>query len=289
MKKLLCLLAVAALFSISASAQYVTKSLDSDLHPTFDISKYTNYVPIWVGEKEYDAMAEAGIRLDLTLDGNERNMWVWNGYQQIEAEGPNSFNEDESHFCLYVTGVNGWSGQGFAASAAYPVDLSFIDDTYKVHFAIKGDHSFPHSIWFGSAKMSVGDTEFVDGNNIYTSVGTWEGQDEWYNFDIPFSKLTEIATSFPVQADGVWSEANGGASSYMENYFASLSGGTEGVELHLDNMFFYQDTTNDIATPNVNDGIKTIYDLQGRVVENPKLPGIYILIDGQGSRKVVLK
>ena len=85
----------------------------------------------------------------------------------------------------------------------------------------------------------MGNGQFDDGGVLYPNVGTYENDGEWYYFDIPYSVMKQIATSAPINADDVWESASGGPKAYTNNYFWSLSGGTAGVELHLDNIFFY--------------------------------------------------
>ena len=246
MKKIFAIAALLLAGSALASAQYVTKAYNdvTGNYDKFDWANAHNFVPIAVSTGVAEAMesvTEQGIKFDLRINEETTHDWFWDGtYAAIEdggQGGENSFGEQEDHFAIRVSGAANWSGQGFVSDV--PLDLSFLNDNYYLHFAIKGNPDVVHAIGFGSAKMSVGNGQFDDNGKLYINVGTYENDGEWYYFDIPYSVLKQIATSAPVNQDDVWEAAEGGPKAYKSNYFWTLSGGTAGAELHLDNIFFY--------------------------------------------------
>ncbi|MBQ4366992.1 MAG: hypothetical protein II786_02790 [Muribaculaceae bacterium] len=246
MKKFFAIAALLLAGTTMASAQYVTKAFNdvTGKYDKFDWANAHNFVPIAVSTGVAEAMesvTEQGIKFDLRINEETTHDWFWDGtYEPIKdggEGGENSFGENEDHFAVRVTGILNWSGQGFVSDI--PLDLSFLDDNYYVHFAIKGDPDKIHAIGFGSAKMSVGNGQFEDQGVLFPNVGTYENDDEWYYFDIPYSVMKQIATSAPINKDDVWESAEGGPKGYKSNYFWTLSGGVAGTELHLDNVFFY--------------------------------------------------
>ena len=126
-----------------------------------------------------------------------------------------------------------WSGLGFASTGGTGTgkDLSMIDDSYYLHFAIKGDDAqhVSHAIWAGSAKFSLGRAAFNDNGTLYGLLGDFYRDGKWYNFDIPVSKLQEFAN--PIFDN---------AGNYLDNAIALLSGGNQGVNVSLDAVFFYR-------------------------------------------------
>ncbi|MDD6687776.1 dockerin type I repeat-containing protein [Sodaliphilus pleomorphus] len=233
MKKFTLCLAILAMAAMGAKAQTVAKALNEQGEPTFDWSKASNFMPIMVGDAEYEAMKTKGIKADLRVDDQVKHLWVWEKtYNAGDGSGMNSFGQLEDHLALTVSNV-GWSGMGITSDT--PVDFSDLDDTYVLHFAIKGNPANAQCIGFCDAKFALGDNAFVDNGTTVKNLGTWKNDGEWYYVDVPISVLKKIMDP--------WSTANGGQKAYKSNYFWALSGGTQGVELHLDNIFIYKSST----------------------------------------------
>lgn len=236
MKKIFTLAAL--LMAASAvNAQYITKALDDNDESTFDWSKASNFVIFSVGEAEQEAM-EGKILADYGINDMNRHLYIWeNTYVGGDGTGMNSFGQLEDHIALTVSNV-GWSGMGMIQDEG--IDLSFLDDTYVLHFAMKAKATdfTSHGFGLAQAKFSIGPTAFVDGATTHKLLGDIEHNGEWYYIDIPWSVLKQCAANGePFPAD------KGGSTAYNDNHFWVLSGGTQGAELHIDNIFFYKDST----------------------------------------------
>ncbi len=237
MKKLFTLAAL-LLAASAMNAQYITKALNENDESTFKWENASNFIMLSVGDAEREAM-EGKILADYNIDDANVWMYIWpNGetYAGGDGTGMNSFGQLENHIALVVTN-QGWSGGGIVRPAG--ADLSMIDDTYVLHFGIKGkpNDNATHGFRVGKAEFSIGPTPFIDNGNSLKLLGDFERNGEWYYVDIPFSVLKQCA------ADGKPFSNDGGPAAYTGNILAFLSGGVQGTELHLDNIFFYKDAT----------------------------------------------
>ena len=97
-------------------------------------------------------------------------------------------------------------------------------DQYFLHFAIKSKDQGSHTFYFMNtdATMFVLGTPFTGG----TAIENFTRDGKWYHYDIP---LAQYATAL-ANAD-----LSNGA-----NIFVMLSGGTPGVQLNLDAVYFYK-------------------------------------------------
>lgn len=284
------LLTLALLVPNASNAQYSSASLNANGESTFDFTNSKDYVLIYVGDAEKEAMASK-IKADYTVDDTKNFLYVWNNtYTGHETSGINSFGQAEGWLDFTVNSV-GWSGLGFASSAGNGKNLSMLDDSYILHFAMKGTDASAdasHAIGIGTAKFTIGSSAFVDNGTSYKILGDYTRDGEWYSFDIPFSVLKKLST---VDATGIFETSNGGATAYVSNVFWALSGGVTGTELQLDGIFFYRNSTtaiNDVTSGN-DDKVKTIYDIQGREVKDMNKTGLYLIKTGNGVRKVAVK
>jgi hypothetical protein len=245
MKKMFTLAAL-LLAASAVNAQFITKALDANDESTFKWENASNYILISVGEAEREAM-EGKILADYSIDDVNVFMYIWPGgetYAGGDGTGINSFGQLEDHTALVVTGFQGWSGGGIVMPAG--ADFSMLDDSYVLHFGIKGkpNDNASHGFGFGEGKFSIGPTAFIDGGNPMKLLGDFERNNEWYYVDIPFSVLKQCA------ADGQIFPINyGGPAAYTSNIFWFLSGGVQGTELHIDNIFIYKDATIVPETP----------------------------------------
>ena len=234
MKKLFTL-AVILLSCVSySSAQYVTKALNENDEPTFNWDKASDFVIFAAGDAEREAMQTKGIKLDLSVNDLTTHLYVWeNTYVGGDGSGMNSFGELEDCIALVVSSI-GWSGCGFFHDGG--TNFSFLDDTYVLHFAIKSRDNASHCIGLGEAKFALGTDPFIDNGQTVKNLGEFERNGEWYYVDIPFSVLKQCAANnvpFP----------NNSLGGYNGNHFWALSGGTQGVQLNLDNIFLYKDNS----------------------------------------------
>lgn len=210
--------------------EYGYKSLDATGKSVFDFSKGSDYVIISASTGVMEQMGAEKIKADYSVDDIKQHLFIWeNTYTASLGTGVNSFGLNEDFTTYTVANTNpGWSGLGFAGKK----DLSMLDDSYYLHFSVKGDDALLHS----SHAFGVGDARFTIGNNPVDGsmiVGDYKRDGEWYSFDIPFSKLKKMTgTVFP--------DKDGGAAAYRENAFCALSGGNAGTKLTFDNVFFYK-------------------------------------------------
>lgn len=231
------LFALAAALSMSVSAQdFITKALNDDGEPTFDWSKASGFVPILVSESVSEVL-NADLKMDMRPNDTNVHLWVWSEtYVGCDDNGGmNSFGELEDHFAMTVND-KGWSGLGIIKDGA--TDFSFIDDTYVLHFAIKGNPVQSHGFGLGSIAFALGETAVYQGDPavLVKNLGTWPNDGEWYYVDVPVKELKKLGAE-------LFSSNNGGASAYTDNFFWIVSGGTQGNELHIDNVFLYKDST----------------------------------------------
>lgn len=231
------LFALAAALSMSVSAQdFITKALNDDGEPTFDWSKASGFVPILVSESVSEVL-NADLKMDMRPNDTNVHLWVWSEtYVGCDDNGGmNSFGELEDHFAMTVSN-KGWSGLGIIKDGA--TDFSFIDDTYVLHFGIKGHPVQSQAIGLGSISFALGETAIYSGDPpvLVKNIGTWPDDGEWYYVDLPIKDLKKLGNELFATADG-------GATAFTNNFFWLLSGGTQGNEVHLDNVFLYKDST----------------------------------------------
>ncbi len=175
---------------------------------------------------------------DFRPDGMTKNLWVWdNTYAGATASGLNYFGNTEGYTALTV-GTVGWSGMGYCAEnavgeftsdfgtqAAALIDKMLASpEDYFLHMAIKSTDNASHTFYFGctdATKFVLGSTVF-DGGAIFSD---FPRDGAWHAFDIPVAQF----------ANGLAASARDGA-----NIFVALSGGTAGVQLNLDAVYFYK-------------------------------------------------
>ena len=232
MKKITFIVAM-LLCAMTINAQdWITKALDDNGEPTFDWSKASGFVPVLVSESVSEVI-NADLALDMRPNDQNIHLWVWDATYVGNSDngGINSFGQLEDHFAMTVSNV-GWSGLGIIRDGA--TDFSFIDDSYVLHFAIKGNPAQSHAFGIGSINFALGSTTIYDNGNPVKNLGTWPNDGEWYYVDIPIKDMKRLGNE-------LFSSNKGGASAYTDNFFWILSGGTQGNELHIDNVFLYKD------------------------------------------------
>lgn len=264
--------------------EFGSKSLNAEKQSTFDIASGSDYVLIATGSTFANQVKDAGkVKADYNVDNSRYNFNLWEGTMTgATPTGTNSFGYNEEYSCVKVDGGKGWSGAGYAPAAA--TDMSMIDDSYWLHFSMKTTNeiskSAPYAIVIGeNAHFTIGSAPFEDGSKKYAVLGDFYRNGEWYSFDIPMTEIKKYGTP------AFW-----GNSSYKNNILSVLAGGTNGVEVNLDGVFFYKKITTGIqaSTADKQQQAKVlgIYDLTGRRVSDMNAGGIYIVRTNKGNFKV---
>lgn len=218
--------------------RYASRSLDENGKPTFDFENSYDYVPISASDLSRGAM-EGKIRLDLNVDGGKNTFYNWvyeytntNTYNEIPSEGVNSMGEEAPYFAMEVYGGQPWSGCGF--KLLEPQDLSFLDDSYWLHVAFKGNDILMHA----TQTLTIGKVQFSIGpaDGATPSLGDYRRDGEWYSFDIPLKDLLIISN--PLYPN---------VYSFDDNIIALSTGGVPGAKIMFDNIFFYKNDKKSIG------------------------------------------
>ena len=223
--------------------KYATPSLDENGNSTFDFADAYDYVVIGASSGVMDQMGRDNILADYSVDDTDNFLYIWEDtYDAVPTEGINSFGLVEP-WNSFVVKSKGWSGLGYASTNASGTakgkDLSMLDNSYYLHFAMRGTDLIRHT----SHTVGVGASQFVIGNTTSGPVmlGDYKRDGDWYSFDIPFSVISESSGN-PFLVDG-------GKKNYRGNVISFLSGGNPGAELEFDNIFFYKKHSDAGTTP----------------------------------------
>ena len=191
--------------------EYGYKSLDAAGKSVFDFSKGSDYVIISASTGVMEQMGAEKIKADYSVDNTKQHLYIWdNTYTPSAGTGVNSFGLNEAYSVYTVNTNTTWSGLGFAGVK----DLSMLDDSYYLHFSVKGDDALLHS----SHAFGVGDARFTIGNNPVDGsmiVGDYKRDGEWYSFDIPFRLIKKMAGI-------VFPDKDGGAAAYSPVSYTHL-------------------------------------------------------------------
>lgn len=215
-------------------SSFATKALNDENKTTFDFTDVEAAVLISTSEGVSGNLKSAGATVyDYNVNNENRHLYIWDDtYVSISRDGRNnSFGWGEG-YNEFAVASGGWSGLGFNIKNE---DLSMIDDTYWLHFAMKGtdvEQHASHSIYVGNAQFRVGTS---DGK--LATIGDYPRNGEWYYFDIPVKALKQFATPLFDKADNI-----------DANVFCTLSGGVTDTQICFDNIFFYKSKTKEIPT-----------------------------------------
>lgn len=249
--------------------QYATKALEGG-QSTFDFTNVSKAVLIGTSSGVTDALTDVTVK-NYNVDEKTNFFWIWDGgdYTGLPSNGKNSFGWDESSTRLQVTGNSTWCGAGYASQGTGK-DLSMIDDTWYLHFAMRGDDALTHP----SQTVTVGNAVFVIGNATSGQqiVGDYRRDGEWYNFDIPVAKLKQIGggTLF------------NDAANFMGNVFAVATTHNKGAEVNFDQVFFYSKKDGG-ETPDIPTYVKAALDDEGKSTFDVENTGNYVLIGTTGG------
>ncbi len=160
-------------------------------------------------------------------------LYVWeNTYAGGYASGMNAMGNAEGYLSL-VVGTLGWSGAGFFLAEgcdgmtkcrALRDAIVANPDDYFLHFAIKSTDQGSHTFYF----MNTDATKFVLGTPFDggTAIENFTRDGKWYHYDIPMAQFANALATVDLTRDA--------------NIFVMLSGGTTGVQLNLDAVYFYK-------------------------------------------------
>lgn len=254
--------------------KYATKALEGG-QSTFDFSNVSKAVLIGTSSGVTDALTDVTVK-NYNVDEKTNFFWIWDGgdYTGLPSNGKNSFGWEESSTRLQVTGNSTWCGAGYASQGTGK-DLSMIDDTWYLHFAMRGDDALTHP----SQTVTVGNAVFVIGNATSGQqiVGDYRRDGEWYNFDIPVAKLKQIGggTLF------------NDAANFMGNVFAVATTHNKGAEVNFDQVFFYSKKDGG-ETPDIPTYVTAALDGEGKSTFDVENTGNYVLIGTTGGVSTTL-
>ena len=216
-------------------SSFATEALDAEGVSTFDFSDVEAAVLVSTSDGVKGHLLEAGAQVtDYNVNNTNRNLYIWdNTYVPVSRDGKtNSFGWDEG-YNMFTVASAGWSGLGFNIKNE---DLSMIDDTYWLHFAMKGDDQEQHT----SHQITISNANFIVGRSDgkLASIGDFKRDGKWYYFDIPVKALRQF--SDPV--------LKGDAKAFDDNLVALMSGGVTDAQLSFDNIFFHKSKTKEIPT-----------------------------------------
>lgn len=260
--------------STTKIGQYATKALNGGVS-SFDLTNVAKAVLIGTSSGVTNALNEVTEK-NYNVDEKTNFFWIWNGgdYTALPSNGKNSFGWDESTTRLQVTGTSTWCGAGYASQGTGK-DLSMIDDTWYLHFAMRGSDVLTHP----SQTVTVGNAVFVIGNTTSGApiLGDYCRDGEWYNFDIPVAKLKQIG------GGTLFNDAN----NFLGNVFAVATTHNKGAEVNFDQVFFYSKKDGG-ETPDIPTYVTAALDGEGKSTFDVENTGNYVLIGTTGGVSTTL-
>lgn len=219
-----------------------SKAVDESGNYTFDVDHASDMVLISTTYGVTDMLTNKGkVLKNYNVDNTSHHLYIWEEtYYGASAAPKNSFGFEEGNsVSLAVSGNLNWSGAGFASSGEGK-DLSMIDDSYVLHFAMRGGDKSVHA----PHTIMVGNVEFTIGRN--SALGDYPRDGEWYNFDIPVKVLRRLN---PTLFDN--------PAAFTGNVFAFKSGSIADTKIQLDNIFFYKTANPIVDVPDTDTRTET--------------------------------
>lgn len=219
-----------------------SKAVDDSGNYTFDVDHAGDMVLISTTYGVTDMLTNKGkVLKNYNVDNTTHHLYIWEEtYYATSAAPVNSFGFEEGNsVSLAVSGNLNWSGAGFASSGEGK-DLSMIDDSYVLHFAMRGGDKSVHA----PHTIVVGNVEFTIGRN--SALGDYPRDGEWYNFDIPVKVLRRLN---PTLFDN--------PAAFTGNVFAFKSGSIADTKIQLDNIFFYKTANPIVDVPDTDTRTET--------------------------------
>lgn len=219
-----------------------SNAVDESGSYTFDVDHASDMVLISTTYGVTDMLTQKGkVLKNYNVDNTTHHLYIWEEtYYGVNPATTNSFGFEEGNsVSLAVSGNLNWSGAGFASSGEGK-DLSMIDDSYVLHFAMRGGDKSVHA----AHTIVVGNVEFTIGRN--SALGDYPRDGEWYNFDIPVKVLRRLN---PTLFDN--------PAAFTGNVFAFKSGSIADTKIQLDNIFFYKTANPIVDVPDTDTRTET--------------------------------
>ena len=213
---------------ISATANGITKMCVVDVYEV----KGSKFWPVIMDGETLEAN-QSKMVASFQPNDVDQFLYVWeNTYAGGWAQGMNAMGNAEGYTSL-VVGTVGWSGAGYffeegcegmKACRALRDSIVANPDDYFLHFAIKSTDQGSHTFYF----MNTDATKFVLGTPWFggTAIENFTRDGKWYHYDIPMAQFANALATIDLTKDA--------------NIFVMLSGGTPGVQLNLDAVYFYK-------------------------------------------------
>lgn len=184
---------------------------------------------------------EAKIAGDFRVNDVDNFLYIWPGgesYQAGAGTGKNFFANSEGYVSLLVAQwAESWSGLGFCvknddavtAGNALIADIVANPDKFFLHIAIKSTDNGSHQMYiFNDAagrSFVLGATALEADKNPYMP-GDFERDGDWQEYNLPMSQFVTALSSYTFESG--------------HNILCALSGGTVGIQLNLDAIYFYE-------------------------------------------------
>ncbi len=204
--------------------KYGYKSVSELGVSAFDFSQCAEVIPlaltedVWnqlTGDGQYPEGSLVKAEHDYTMQGGHNNFFVWGDPQTFRSrqEGENVANSTGIYTGPVTSWASattsGWNGMGYASIDGMgftpaPKDLSMIDDSYYLHFALRSDAAVSHVPM--ALRLGSDNKDAIITLGSYSSrpvVGDFPRDGEWYAFDIPVAEMKRYGQ--------LWSQAGNNA------------------------------------------------------------------------------
>jgi predicted small secreted protein len=249
-------------------------SVTSASDKPFSFSKDDRYYIVYLdGNTKSDNLTEDQI-VDCGPNGTNRQLYIWsNTYKMNTPTDDNSFGVGGAYMDATVLSV-GWSGLGYCVNgSSSPLNMTGIDDDYKLHFAVKSTYTGPIEFelidGFGNAGWIVLGTTAFEG---HAPIADFTRDGKWYNIDVPIKNLeNRYGTNFSTTTN------------LTGNLFCMLAGGTANTEVGYDAVFIHGPKTSKVVTSDVtlDDREITITKASDNAFTFPKDNDYYVVyLDG---------
>ena len=196
---------------------------------TYKFDSADKYYAIYLDGTTQSKNIPAAQLVNIGDNGTSQNSYLWEGtFNYGDATGKNSFGV-EGEYKAIVSSDKGWSGMGYNIDGSKgDLDLSAINDDYKLHIALKADHNNPIKFTLNDGKHNAAlvfgqyDLDGID------PVANFKRDGKWHNIDIPMSYLhRKFGLDYRDAKD------------YNGNILVISVGGEKGVKVDFDAVFFY--------------------------------------------------
>lgn len=197
---------------------------------TFKFSDDERYYIVYLDDATRGKNLDDSQVVDCGPNGGSRNLYPWeNTCVSNNPTTENSFGEPGAYMSWTETAA-GWFGLGYnVAGSNTPLNLSAIDKDYKLHFSVRT--TYKGSILFTTTDAKGNSGNIVLGPDEYhghAPIADFERDGKWHSIDIPVNLLN--------LNDGLNFASS---SNYTGNIFSILMGGSEGVTIDYDAVFFH--------------------------------------------------